>query len=114
LSGGGLKLPTDLRLRLRGDRGGGRALRAVKSGNRPRPAFSLALQMGPSDHAPSRDRAMLLFKFCAVCDAAFVPTRRDAKFCLGGCRQACYRARKGAKRRRPGGPPTSPSAMLSV
>ena len=40
---------------------------------------------------------MLLFKFCAVCDAAFVPTRRDAKFCRGGCRQACYRARKAAK-----------------
>jgi hypothetical protein len=46
---------------------------------------------------PSRDRAMVLFKFCAVCDAAFVPTRRDAKFCRGGCRQACYRARKAAK-----------------
>jgi hypothetical protein len=45
----------------------------------------------------SRDRAMLLFKLCAVCDAAFVPTRRDAKFCRSGCRQASYRARKAAK-----------------
>ena len=52
--------------------------------------------MGPSA-APSRDRAMLFFKFCFACDAAFFPVRRDAKFCCGGCRQACYRARKAAK-----------------
>jgi hypothetical protein len=40
---------------------------------------------------------MLLFKFRAVCDAAFFPTRRDAKFCRGCCRQACYWAQKAAK-----------------
>lgn len=40
---------------------------------------------------------MVLFKFCAVCDAAFFPTRRDAKFCSSACRQACYRAREAAK-----------------
>ena len=40
---------------------------------------------------------MLIFKFCAVCDAPFVPVRRDARFCRNACRQACYRARKAAK-----------------
>jgi hypothetical protein len=40
---------------------------------------------------------MVLFKFCAVCDAAFFPHRRDAKFCSSACRQACYRRRKAAK-----------------
>ena len=52
---------------------------------------------------PSRDRAMLLFKFCAVCDAPFVPVRRDARFCGNACRQREYRRRKAARRAaRPG------------
>jgi hypothetical protein len=44
-----------------------------------------------------RDRAMVLFKFCAVCDTPFISTRCDAKFCSSACRQACYRARKATK-----------------
>jgi hypothetical protein len=36
-------------------------------------------------------------RFCAVCDAALISSRRDAKFCSSACRQACYRARKAAK-----------------
>jgi hypothetical protein len=79
---------------------GGRALMAVKSRNWPRLALSPALQMGDAGIPAtpgSRDRAMLLFKFCAVCDRAFAPTRRDAKFCSSACRQACYRCRKATK-----------------
>jgi predicted nucleic acid-binding Zn ribbon protein len=40
---------------------------------------------------------MLIFKFCAVCDAPFVPVRRDAAFCSSACRQREYRRRKAAK-----------------
>ena len=41
---------------------------------------------------------MLIFKFCAVCDAPFVPVRRDARFCGNACRQREYRRRKAARR----------------
>jgi predicted nucleic acid-binding Zn ribbon protein len=40
---------------------------------------------------------MLIFKFCAVCDAPFVPVRRDAAFCSSACRQREYRRRKVAR-----------------
>jgi hypothetical protein len=46
---------------------------------------------------PSRDRAMLIFRFC-VCGAPFVSTRRDARYCCGGCRQFAYRQRRRAAR----------------
>ena len=42
---------------------------------------------------------MLLFKFCAVCDAPFVPVRRDARFCGNACRQREYRRRDVGRRR---------------
>ena len=114
LSGGGLKLPTDLRLRLRGDRGGGRALRAVKSGNRPRPAFSLAFTDGPLWHP----RAVT--EQCSFSSSAPFATRPSFRlvatrsFAAAAAGKPAIGRRKQPRRRRPGGSPTSPSATLSV
>jgi predicted nucleic acid-binding Zn ribbon protein len=74
-----------------------RALMAGEKPKLPSPGSFTSVTDGRSV-TPSPERAMLLFKFCAVCGAPFVPVRRDARFCGNACRQREYRRRKAARR----------------